>query len=245
MASYSSEAFEQIGKAIRVALEIDDQIRLDPIDFLRRLKHAGYIADYVRLPDTALQNAEAKYSPGDRKIYLRESVFASAQGGDPHSRFTVFHEGSHAILDHKHERKRRFSPPTKFEKRIRSIRQDDEDAYKLAAAIMAPFHKANFKLETKTTEISDRFGLGTTASSIRYEEFARLYRRAHNLPRPVPQGIVDFLGEQRRRGFIVKTIPDDEVAKIYSFKDPLHRRCLPQSQLRSIPNASQRDFNAP
>ena len=58
MASYSDEGFEQLAQAIRIELGIDDQIKVDPIYFLRRLKHAGYIRDYVRLPDSGLPGAE-------------------------------------------------------------------------------------------------------------------------------------------------------------------------------------------
>jgi len=219
MASYLNEAFEQIGRTVRVALELDDQIKLDPIDFLRRLKRAGYIKDYIRLPDASLPDDEAKYNPDDNKIYLRDSVLSGAERGDAHFRFTVFHEGAHAVLGHQYERKRSFSQQAQREKRVPSIGRDEGDANRLAVAIMAPFHKAGFTLEMTSGQIGSRFGLGLKASSVRYDEFAQMYRRANNLRRPIPKGIVDFLTEQRRRGFVVTSLPEEEVA---SFK-PFHQ----------------------
>lgn len=212
MASYSNEAFEEIGRTVRVALEIDDQIKPDPIDFLRRLKRAGYIRDFVRLPDAAMLDAEAKYNPDEKTIYLRNSVCDGAECGNPHFRFTVFHEGAHAVLGHQRERKRSFTARAQMEKKVPSIGRDEGDANKLTVAIMAPFHKAAFTLEMTSEEIASRFGLSPKAASTRYDEFAQLYRRAHNLRRQIPKSIVDFLTEQRRRGYVVTSLPQDEVS---------------------------------
>lgn len=83
MPSHSDEGFEQLAKTVRVALRIDDQVKLDAIDFLRRLKHAGYMKDYVQLPDASLPGAEAKYSPDDQKIYIRDSACAGPEMTSP------------------------------------------------------------------------------------------------------------------------------------------------------------------
>jgi Zn-dependent peptidase ImmA (M78 family) len=214
MASYSDEQFEQLAQAIRVELGIDDRIKVDPIDFLRRLKHFGYIKDYVRLPDTCLPDADGKYNPDDQKIYLCDSTCQGIESGNPHDMFTVFHEGAHALLGHQYERKRSFSAQAKVEKKVLSIRKDEIAANKLAVAIMAPFHKAEFTLETTPAQIASRSGLSPKAASIRYDEFARIYRRANNLRRSLPTSVADFLVEQRRRGFVVTSLPDEEIAAI-------------------------------
>lgn len=219
MASYSDEGFEQLAKTARNELGIDDLVKVDAIDFLRRLKHAGYIRDYVRLPDACLPDDQAKYNPGDKKIYIRESVYSGAANDNTQHRFTVFHEGAHALLGHQYERKRSFSAKAKIVKKVPSIRRDEGDADKLAAAIMAPFDKANFTLETTPAAIANRFGLGPKASSIRCGEFAGIYRRANNLKRPLPKGVSDFLSEQRRRGYLVTSLPPEEVAAMKPVQD--------------------------
>lgn len=212
MLAYSDEAFEQIGKTVREALGIDDQIKLDPIDFLRRLKHAGYIKDYVRLPDISLPNKEAEFNPDDEKIYLRDSVYLSAQRGEPHFRFTVFHESSHAILRHRHVRNRSQGQRAKTERTVSSIRRDEDEANKLTATLMAPFHRAEFTTETTPEQIANRFGLSNKAAVRRHEELGKLYRQANNLRRPLPKGVADFLIEQRRRGYVVTSLPTDEIS---------------------------------
>src|SRR5262249_45981675 len=79
---------------------------------------------------------------------------------------------------------------------------------------MAPFYKADFTLETSEAAIGTRFGLGPKASSRRREEFAGMYRRANKLRRPLPKGVSDFLAEQRRRGYVVKSLPEEEIEAI-------------------------------
>lgn len=212
MASYSDEGFEQLAKTVRVELGIDDQTKVDPVGFLRQLKHAGYIGDYVRLPDSSLPDAEGKYNPDDKKIYLRESTYNGAKNGNPRDCFTVFHEGAHALLGHQHERKRSSTAQARTEKRVPSIRKDEENADKLAVSIMAPLHKAEFTLQTTQGQIAARFGLSSTAASRRYDEFAALFRKANKLRRPLPKGVADFLAEQRRRGYVVTSLPDEEIA---------------------------------
>ncbi len=64
MVYYSDEDFEQLAKLLREALGLDDQIKLDVIEFLRRLKRKGYIADYVRVPDSAMLDAGCRRERG-------------------------------------------------------------------------------------------------------------------------------------------------------------------------------------
>jgi hypothetical protein len=98
MGDYSDENFEDIAKIVREDLDLDDQIQLDAIELLKRLKRQGYIADYVRVPDEAMLDAEAKYVPSQRKIFILEHVYRGAECWVPHHRFTVVHECAHALL---------------------------------------------------------------------------------------------------------------------------------------------------
>lgn len=214
MPSYSDEDFEELGKTVRVTLEIDEQLKPNPIEFLRRLKRHGYIQEYIRVPDSALPDDEAKYSPEERIIYLRDSTYLGAENAVPHYVFTVFHEGSHALLGHQHERKRSFSEQARAERRVTSIRIDEDDANRLTAAIMAPFHRADFTLTTTADELMKRFGLSARAAALRADEMSGIYRRLYNLPRPLPPGVIDFLAGKRREGYKVTSLPPIEVAAI-------------------------------
>lgn len=211
MVYYSDEDFEQLAKLLREALGLDDQIKLDVIEFLRRLKRKGYIADYVRVPDSAMLDAEARFKPDERKIYIRESVYVAADEWIDRARFTVIHECAHAALDHQFERKRSLAGAAVADKRVASIRRDEAQANKLAAAILAPFHRAEFSLSTNTQHLMKRFGLSLTAASKRVEEMAGIFRRLYNIPRPLPPGIIDFLANRRRDGYSVTSLPSLDV----------------------------------
>jgi Zn-dependent peptidase ImmA (M78 family) len=204
MPYYFDEDFEKLAQTIRIALGLDDQVRIDVIEFLRRLKHNGYIADYVRVPDTKMPHAEAEYNPDDRKIYLRESVYAGAAGWNDRARFTIIHEGAHALYDHQFRRKRSIAGNPITELRVSSIRRDEVHANKLAASILAPYHCAEFSLRTTDRDLMARFGLSAAAAAKRYDEMAGIFRRSKNLPRKLPPGVIDFLAARRREGYAVQ-----------------------------------------
>jgi|ERR1039458_288667 Zn-dependent peptidase ImmA (M78 family) len=208
----SDEDFEQLATTLRVAIGVDDQVNLDVIEFLRRMKRQGYISDYVRVPDVAMLDAEAKFKPDERKIYIRESVWAAAEKGIDRPRFTIIHECAHAALDHQFERKRSLFGHAITEMRVASIRRDEKQANKLAACIIAPFHRSDFSLTTTAGRLMERFGLSSPAASIRIEEMAGIFRRLNKLPRPLPPGVVDFLAARRRDGHTVTSLPSAEVA---------------------------------
>lgn len=211
MPYYSDEDFERLATTLRVALCLDDQVKLDVMEFLRRLKRQGYIADYVRVPDETIPDAEAKYNPDDRRIYLRESVNIGAENWIDRHRFTIIHEAAHAAFNHQLERKRSLAGKAIVELSVGSIRRDETQANKLAAAIIAPFHKAEFSLSTTAQQLMTRFGLSGQAASKRVNEMAGIFRRLHNIPRPLPPGIIDFLSARRREGHIVTSLPPVEV----------------------------------
>ena len=77
MVSRSDDDIEKLAQALRIKLGVDDQLRPDMVVVIERLKIQGYIADYVRVPDRLMVDAEARFDPHERKLYLRESVYRS------------------------------------------------------------------------------------------------------------------------------------------------------------------------
>ncbi len=214
MPCYVDEDFEEISRIVRTNVGLDEQIQLDAIEFLRRLKRHGYIADYLRVPGHAMPDDEAKYVAGERKIYIRENVYSGAEGWKDHYRFTIVHECAHALLNHQYERKRSFSAQAKIEKKIPSIRRDETSADRLAAALISPFHRANFTLETTAQQLAHRFGLNAPAASARHETLSRIFRRQYNLPRPLPVGVFDILAKRRREGNTITSLPMEDIAAL-------------------------------
>jgi hypothetical protein len=126
----------------------------------------------------------------------------------------VAHECAHALLNHRYERKRSFTRQAAFEKTVRSIRRDEGDANKLAAALLSPFHRSNFSLDTTPANIKERFGLSERAAAARTETLSRIYRRKYNLPRPLPAGVIDLLARRHREGYAVTSLPPDELVAL-------------------------------
>jgi hypothetical protein len=85
-----------------------------------------------------------------------------------------------------------------IEKMALSIIHDETEADKFAAAFLAPLYLAGNPLLAKPSDLTERFGISLRAAEIRLEELQRLYRRAHKIPRPLPDSIVEFLVNARK-----------------------------------------------
>jgi hypothetical protein len=206
MVEYTDDEWDEIGNKWRKAAKMDDVPRLEAPAFIRWLKHSGYIRDYICVPDADLPNAEGKYEPDEGRLYYRKSTWRRAEEGNPHDVWTLIHEGCHAILKHGETRLRASTPG----KRIPSRRagSDEVDANRLAASILAPFDKAEFRPGTSADAIAERFRLSRTAAESRLKEFERIYRAKNGISRPLPPGIVDFLQAQKRKGYKVTSVDD-------------------------------------
>ena len=233
MSNYSDEEYDQLAKVLRELLDVDAEIWLDVLDMLRRMKHNGYLRDYVCLPDCEIPDAEAKFVPDERTIYLRQSTYDSAERDEPHARFTVVHEISHCAFNHQYVRKRGITVGA-FEKKVSSISRDEKQADKLAAALLAPSHKVQFTLETTSQQLTQRFGLSSEMADIRIEELAGLYRRRHNIRRDLPPGVVDFLIAKKREGFRVTSLPSADIVAMQARQ--------PRYEGDACPNPNCRQF---
>jgi Zn-dependent peptidase ImmA (M78 family) len=213
MTKYTDEEWEEIGGRWRQAAQMDSLLRLNAPNFIRWLKHAGYIKDYVCLPDVDLPDCEGKFDPDKEIIFYRVSTWQAAEEGLPHAIWTLVHEGCHAISGHREIRLRATAVASKLKLFSRRTQRDETEADRLTACILAPFNKADFKLGTSSDDLMRRFGLSRIAAEIRLEQFERLYRRMHGLPRELPPGVIDFLSKQKRDGFTVTSIGDDLLPK--------------------------------
>jgi Zn-dependent peptidase ImmA (M78 family) len=203
MSYLSDEDFENAARKLRVKLGIDDKVRLDPIDVLRKLKHHGYIVDYVRIPDSSMPEAEAKFDPDKGIVYIRESTYLAAERHEARASWTIGHEVGHFALNHRTVRNRS-SDPRLIEKIAPTIRRDEAQAHKFAAAFLAPFHRAEFSPQTTAQQIANRFGISLRAATSRLEELNRIYRRLHRIGRNLPRSVIDLLAEAKRKGHKIK-----------------------------------------
>jgi len=208
MANRTDEEWEQLAHEWRKAAGMDDLTRFDGIRFIKWLKQSKHIKDYVCLPIADMPKAEAKYEPDEGRIYYRDTTWQLAELGQPHSMWTIVHEGCHFILKHKETRLRstvQFSQ--RFSTRQESL--DETETNRLTASIMAPFAKSEYRIGQTVDELMARFGLSQPAAERRLQELARIYRKRHGIKRELPLGVIDFLQAQRKKGVRVTSLPED------------------------------------
>jgi Zn-dependent peptidase ImmA (M78 family) len=206
MSFYEDEDFEELARRYREELGIDEQLQLNMVEILRECKFRGYIVDYVRLPDEKMPDAEARFDPHERKVYICESTYQGANKKEPRSNWAIAHELGHWAFGHQQIRNRS-AVASKIERIAPTIRKDETQAHRFAASFLAPFHRANFTLATTAQEIADRFGISLRAANLRLEEFVRIYRRSNQAPRALPPGVIDFLKEAQKKGHKVTSLP--------------------------------------
>jgi hypothetical protein len=107
-------------------------------------------------------------------------------------------------LEHKDVRFR--AQPAAQNRLSHQTNKDEAGANRLTASLLAPFDKANFKPGTTVDDVRNRFGLSHEAAKRRLVEFERIYRAKHGLRRPLPPGVIDFLVEQKRKGYRVTSL---------------------------------------
>lgn len=208
MSDYTDEEWEEIARRWRQAAGMADAIRLDAPEFVRWLKRAGYIKDYVCLPDQQLPTYEGKYEPDQGILFYRQSIWDRAERRDPHATWTLIHESCHAILGHREVRLRADAPSQN--RLSRRTGKDEIATNRLTASILAPFEKAEYKLGIDADYIRQRFGLSGEAASRRVGEYERIFRSKTGTRREIPPSVIDFLLHQKRKGYRVTSVDDIE-----------------------------------
>ncbi len=162
---------------------------------------------YRRVPDAEMPDAEAHWYSDDFELSMRESVFVAMQRGEPRARMTVAHELSHYLLRHKGFLNRRAEKSLAEVSIPRIVKQEDE-ARRLAPIILAPEHL--IPEGASVEDIMSTFGLSHQAAALRKNEVDELRSRRQRAGRPLPQSIIDYLKEAKRRGHPVRTDLGDD-----------------------------------
>lgn len=199
------EDIEQRARELRRTLGIDDQAQPDMLTMIVKLKHLGLIKNYERVPNAEMPDDEAAFDADRRVLVIRESVFCSAnnQISGPRARWTIAHEIGHMALGHKRTRHRNVSGRA-IDRISSPIRTQEAHAHRFAAAILAPYHLVQAPLDTTPEGLATLFNISQSAAERRKPELERMYRRAHDIPRPLPHSILEFLQDAQRKGYKLK-----------------------------------------
>ncbi len=205
--SRNIDELEQIAARMTCAAGLESVGTFDVIDAVEsRFPKIFPGLKLIRVSDQQLPHAEAEANSSTNTILIRESTYQQAKDWHPEARFVVMEEVCHIALGHTGPRYRR--PPSQSKIYCGTERRDEREARQLAALLLAPTALA--KQCSSPEEIAERFFLSGEAAEYRWEEVQRSKRREAGKPRELPSGVIDFLKEQRRKGFRVTSLKDDE-----------------------------------
>jgi Zn-dependent peptidase ImmA (M78 family) len=193
----TDEELEAVARSFLKRIGLEYQVRPDMMTVISKLKHVVPSFNYLRVPDSAMPNAEAQWLSDDFVLKMRESVFIGMQRGEPRARMTIAHELSHYLLKHK-GLLNRSTQKTISEIAVPHVRRQESEARRLGPIILAPEYLVP---EGATIEqIVEMFGLSVEAATYRKDEVDAVRRRARGELRPLPASIADYLEEAKRRG---------------------------------------------
>lgn len=213
------EDIERIARDTRRCLGIEFVPTPDMVTAVFKAQQLGFIKNYVRIPDADMPDDLASFDPDTGLLRLQESTFVAANevvsmpAGRTRARFTIAHEFGHVFLGHRRTRHRNISG-RRIEKIAPSIARDEYDADRFAAAFLAPAHLVENPLLHSARDLAEKFGLSQTASTIRLEALQRMHRRAHGIPRPIPESIYKFLTDAAKRGVKVTSLEAENRRRI-------------------------------
>lgn len=162
---------DELAEELRERLGIPDDIRLDALDLLRRMKISKVISDFVE--DRTAKGRDARWDADDRTIHLSPELWNAIRAtNDNDARFTVLHEVGHAVLGHAH--RNRLTGGRQQHGRIVETDEMDADAFALSLAIPLKFADVAGALDVET--LADRFGLPHSQASRRLVDLQRHIR---------------------------------------------------------------------
>lgn len=203
----TEEQLEDLARAFLRSIGLEHQLKPDMMTIISKLKHVDPRFGYRRVPDAEMPDAEAQWLSDETEINMRESVFVGMQRFEPRARMTVSHEISHYLLKHTGHLNRS-TVKSAVELSAKRIVQQEAEARRLAPIILAPEYL--IPEGASTEDIMTMFGLSHEAAVIRKDEIEAIRRRRRGENRPLPQSIIDYLKEAKRRGYPVQTDLGDE-----------------------------------
>jgi hypothetical protein len=205
--SRNIDELEQIAARVRCSAGLESVGTFDVIEVVeQRLLKIFPGLKLIRVSDEQLPHAEAEANSSTNTILIRENTYQQAKDWQPRARLIVMEEVCHIALGHTGPRYRRH--PSQGTIYCRTEKRDEHEARQLAALLIAPTALA--KHCSSPDEISERFFLSREAAEYRWGEVQRAIRREAGKLRELPPGVIDFLKEQRRKGFHVTSIKNED-----------------------------------
>ena len=138
--------------------------------FLEDLTIYGITVDVVEAESATLFSfgAEAVCVPETATIYLSEVTYNKACANDPRTRFTIYHELGHFVLDHKKMLNR-----ANVRGKIKAYMDSEWQADQFAAEFSMPLPIIHSERLCSPVNIRDRFGVSLPAAERRYKQLLK------------------------------------------------------------------------
>jgi Zn-dependent peptidase ImmA (M78 family) len=195
MATRKSDVeLEDLARTFLKGIGLEYQVCPDLMTIITKVKHADSKFNYARVPDSEMLDKEAYWYSEESVLAMRESVFIGMQRNEARSRMTVSHELSHYLLKHKGLLNRSLTKTIR-EVTIPRVRQQESEARRLAAVLLAP----EYLIPEGATadDIANMFNLSAEAAAFRKEEVDSIRRRRKGERRPLPKSVAGYLEERR------------------------------------------------
>lgn len=231
---------EELARRLRQRLGVDALLSPDLINLFQRLPEVfpGFLL--VKVTDRELPDCEAKADCYEKRITVRESVYAACVMGEPRARMTLAHELAHIALGHAGTRYRQTN--VLKERSTRDVNREEAEAKQFAAVFLVPTYLA---LSYKSIDdLCEKFGISREAAEIRLDQLASQEippsQRWHSMTkipqqpssgdnvtgnrvggaeyqaakrrRPLPSSAIDYLSEAKRRGRPITSLLDSDDA---------------------------------
>jgi len=158
--------------------------------FEARLVSEGYLRGYEAYTDCV-----------SRKIFVRASTWKRLENGEPRARMTIIHEIGHIVLRHSGNRFRQADIAVR--RPVNELEAGEEfEARRFAGYFLAPTHLVT-RLQSQS-EICAALQISKDAAGVRLSQIREFERTG--LPRQLPQTVIDFLEEKRKRGDKVESL---------------------------------------
>lgn len=150
------DSIERLALLVRKGLGISEDVKLDCLDLLRRLKWVKAIFDFRPGAPHELDGAAAKWIKESRTILISSIFWDELKNiENAEVRFTILHEIGHALLNHA-DRRRNFGGTKQHGQ---YIGPDEDEADRFALAISIPLNWAHTLNITDKSSLTRQFGL--------------------------------------------------------------------------------------
>jgi hypothetical protein len=202
---YSIEEIKAAALRLRKKLGFENTEYLDMRAALAATERLFPGFRFRQVKNNEIVDAEGKYDPITGVLRIPDRVFQALDRGVPRARFSIAHELAHPVLGHD-EIRYRHAQKKAYEKAKPNIAREEREAEEFAAFFLAPDHLCEGCVTVE--DFIERFGLSRRAAEIRKKDYDQHLRRLAGEDRPLTPTVIDYLRDQKNKGYKVTTLKD-------------------------------------